>query len=75
MKLLVILLLNKATPSSSRSSSDGKSLKWSPPRRIEICPEWEVLEVPVYGLHLLGVGNEKPEALFKSSSMADKFKT
>ena len=67
--------LNKATPSLSRSSSDGKNLWLAPPRRMEICPKWEVVEVPVYGLHLLGVGNEKPEALFKSSSMADKFKT
>ena len=40
---------------------------------MEICPEWEVLEVFIYGIHLFGVGNEKPEPLFKSSSMADNF--
>ena len=36
--------------------------------------EWEVTEVPVYGLHLLGVGNKKPDPLFKSSSIADRFR-
>ena len=74
-KFREILLLKRATLSSSHSSSEGKKLWLSPPRSMEIWLEWESTEVPVYSLHFLGAGNEKPYLLFKSSSIADSFKT
>ena len=40
---------------------------------MEIWPEWEEVEVPVYILHLGGIRKENLEPLFKSFSIAESY--
>ena len=36
----------------------GKARGLSLPNRMETCPEWEEMALPVHALHFFGVGNE-----------------
>ena len=51
----------------------GKKRRLSPPSRMEILLEWKEVEVPMTTFHLLGVGKENQDPLFKSSLMAESF--
>ena len=70
----VSLLWYRATPWSSHSTSDGNTRWLSPPKRMEIWPEWEEVEVFVKHVHLAGVGKENPEPLIRSSLMAESLR-
>ena len=41
---------------------------------MDTCPECREVEVPTVDLHLLGTGNENPDPLLRSSSMALRVK-
>ena len=67
------MLLHSTAPPSSHSSALGNARGLSLPSRIEIYPEWDVVELPVHAIHLSGVGNEKADPLLRSASIARSF--
>ena len=52
----------------------GKEAWFSPPSKMETCPECCEVKVPMIDLHLLGTGNENPDPLLRSSSMVESFR-
>ena len=51
MNFSVRMLWNRAAPWESRSTSMGEKRWLSPPSRMETCPEWDEMSVPVDDLH------------------------
>ena len=67
------MLLHSTAPPLSRSSFLGNARGLSLPSRIEISPEWDVVELPVHAIHLSGVGKEKADLLLRSASITRSF--
>ena len=67
------MLLHITAPPSSHFSSLGNARGLSLPSRIEIFPEWDVVELPVHAIHLSGVGKEKADLLLRSELIARSF--